>query len=186
MSQVKELRIYNLQEGNGNKYSPQNNKISVTAGADCYDKKQRIQRVYIVIMDEQCIPVPSLHGLKRNEPSYAMITSQNGNIFRVTGLCAGNSLVTGEFPHKGQWRGALMFYLICAWTNGWVNNGDAGDLTHHHAHYYVTLMYSLRNCIYFFLIGLIIFGRKMFTLQNAIRSVALKSAFEISSNKLLI
>ena len=24
--------------------------------------------------------------------------------------------------HKGQWRGALMFSLICAWTNGWVNN----------------------------------------------------------------
>ena len=24
-------------------------------------------------------------------------------------------------PHKGQWRGALMFCLICAWINGWVN-----------------------------------------------------------------
>ena len=32
-------------------------------------------------------------------------------------FCAGNSPVTGEFPaHKGQWRGALMFSLICAWT----------------------------------------------------------------------
>ena len=30
--------------------------------------------------------------------------------------------------HKGQWRGALMFSLICAWINGWVNNGGAGDL----------------------------------------------------------
>ena len=28
-------------------------------------------------------------------------------------LCEGNSLVTDEFPHKGQWRGALMFSLIC-------------------------------------------------------------------------
>ena len=27
-------------------------------------------------------------------------------------LCAGNSPVTGEFPHKGQWRGALMFSLM--------------------------------------------------------------------------
>ena len=27
-----------------------------------------------------------------------MITSSNGSIFRVTGLCAGNSPVTGEFP----------------------------------------------------------------------------------------
>ena len=25
-------------------------------------------------------------------------------------------------PHKGQWRGALMFSLIRAWTKGWVNN----------------------------------------------------------------
>ena len=47
-----------------------------------------------------------------------MITSSNGNIFRVTGhLC-------GEFTghHKGQWRKALMFSLICVWINGWVNN----------------------------------------------------------------
>ena len=29
-------------------------------------------------------------------------------------LCAWNSPATGEFPHKGQWRGALMFPLICA------------------------------------------------------------------------
>ena len=26
-------------------------------------------------------------------------------------------------PHKGQWCGALMFSLICARINGWVNNG---------------------------------------------------------------
>ena len=43
-------------------------------------------------------------------------------------------------PHKGQWRGALMFSLICAWTNGWVNNGEAGDLRRHRAHYDVIVM----------------------------------------------
>ena len=42
--------------------------------------------------------------------------------------------------HKGQWRGALMFSLICAWINGWVNNGAAGDLRRHRAHYDVTIM----------------------------------------------
>ena len=31
-------------------------------------------------------------------------------------------------PHKGQWRGTLMFTLICARINGWVNNCEAGDL----------------------------------------------------------
>ena len=32
-----------------------------------------------------------------------------------------------NYPHKGQWRGALMFSLICVWINGWVNNREAGD-----------------------------------------------------------
>ena len=43
--------------------------------------------------------------------------------------------------HTDQWRGALMFSLICAWTNGWVNNQDAGDLRRHRAHYDVTVMW---------------------------------------------
>ena len=37
-------------------------------------------------------------------------------------------------PHKGQWHSALMFSLICAWINGWVNNREAGDLRRHRAH----------------------------------------------------
>ena len=28
-------------------------------------------------------------------------------------------------PHKGQWYGALIFFLICAWINVWVNNREA-------------------------------------------------------------
>ena len=43
-------------------------------------------------------------------------------------------------PHKGQWRGALMCPLICAWKNGWVNNHEAGDLRRHHAHCDVIVM----------------------------------------------
>ena len=43
-------------------------------------------------------------------------------------------------PHKGQWRGALMFSLICAWINGWSRNRDAGNLRHHRVHYHVTVM----------------------------------------------
>ena len=43
-------------------------------------------------------------------------------------------------PHKGQWRGVLMFSLIRTLTNGWVNNRDAGDLRHHRAHCDVTVM----------------------------------------------
>ena len=44
-------------------------------------------------------------------------------------------------PHKGQWRGALMFSLICAWINGWVNNREARDLRRHRAHYDVIVMW---------------------------------------------
>ena len=40
----------------------------------------------------------------------------------------------------GQWREALMFSLICAWMNGWVNNREAGDLRSYRAHYDVTVM----------------------------------------------
>ena len=69
----------------------------------------------------------------------------------------GNHGSTLDSPHKGKWRGALMswillllllllfcflgvflsamFSLICAGTNGWANNRDAGDLSRHRAHY---------------------------------------------------
>ena len=43
-------------------------------------------------------------------------------------------------PHKGQWRGALMFSLICAWINAWVNNREAGDLRRHRPHHDVIVM----------------------------------------------
>ena len=43
-------------------------------------------------------------------------------------------------PHKGQWRGALMFSLICAWMNGWVNNREAGDLRPHRTYHGVIVM----------------------------------------------
>ena len=48
-------------------------------------------------------------------------------------------------PHKGQWRGALMFSFICARPNGRVNNREAGDLSRHRAHYEVTVMGPRRN-----------------------------------------
>ena len=35
----------------------------------------------------------------------------------------------------GQWRGALMFTLICTRINGWVNNREAGVLRRYRAHY---------------------------------------------------
>ena len=42
--------------------------------------------------------------------------------------------------HKGQWCGALMVSLICAWINRWVNTCEAGDLRLHCAHYDIIVM----------------------------------------------
>ena len=68
---------------------------------------------------------------------YIMMMSSNGNIFRVTGPF----LVQGIYwSPKGQWRGALMFHLIYAWTNAWANNRDAGDMRRQCAHHDVTVM----------------------------------------------
>ena len=70
-------------------------------------------------------------------------------------ICAENSPVPVNSPHKGQWRGALMFSLICVWINDWVNNGEAGDLRRYRIHYdvtvmrkYVTIHQQSMKCIY--------------------------------------
>ena len=51
-------------------------------------------------------------------------------------------------PHKGQWRRALMFSLICARINGWENNGEADDLRRHRAHHDAIIMniFSVTFC----------------------------------------
>ena len=94
--------------------------------------------------------ISNRHHTHRNRLSptdtFFMMTSSNENIFRVTGHLCGE-FTRGEFtgprliaPHKGQWCGALVFSLICARTKGWVNNGEAGDLRRHPAHYDVIVM----------------------------------------------
>ena len=45
-----------------------------------------------------------------------------------------------DSPHKDQWRRALMFSLICTWTNNWANNQDSGDFRRHRTHYDATVM----------------------------------------------
>ena len=60
-------------------------------------------------------------------------------------------------PHKGQWCRSLMFSLICAWINGWVNNRETGDMR--------------RNCVPYDFI--VIFWRiydRWYTLFNCIRT----------------
>ena len=70
-----------------------------------------------------------------------MMTSSNGNIFSVTGsFCVEFSCHRRMPLTKASDTGLCFFSLICAWTNGWVNNQNPGDLRRHRAHYYVTIM----------------------------------------------
>ena len=63
--------------------------------------------------------------------------------FRVTGhLCGEFYRSPVNSPNKGQWRGDLMFTLICVWITDWVNNREAGDLRRDCAHYDVSVMYK--------------------------------------------
>ena len=55
-------------------------------------------------------------------------------------ICAGIHQSPVNSPHKGQWRGALMFSLICVWINGWVNNREAGELRCYRVHCDITVM----------------------------------------------
>ena len=55
-------------------------------------------------------------------------------------ICAGNSLVTSEFPAKRPVTWNFNGFYDLHWINGWVNNREAGDLRHHCAHYDVTVM----------------------------------------------
>ena len=76
-------------------------------------------------------------GMKRRCPLLLLGTrdqSSHDNVIKWNHFPRYWSFVRGihrrpvHSPHKGQWRGALMFSLMCAWINGWVNNHEAGDL----------------------------------------------------------
>ena len=82
-----------------------------------------------------CFQREGLSKISRN-----MMTSSNGNIFRVTGQLCGEFTGHRWIHHtKASDSGALMF-LICTWINGWVNNREASDLRRHRVHYDVIVM----------------------------------------------
>ena len=74
--------------------------------------------------------------------------------------------------HKGQWRGALMFSLICVWINVWVNNGVAGDLTRYRPHYDVIVMQTqYLACTYMYRISYSNHKNQEYFLENILRCV---------------
>ena len=69
------------------------------------------------------------------------MTSSNGNIFRITGNLCGEFTGPLWIPHTKASDAELWCFLWSApQMNGWVNNGEAGYLRRHHAHYDVIVM----------------------------------------------
>ena len=67
---------------------------------------------------------------------------QMEKISTLLAICAGNYRSMTISPHRGQWRGDLMFF-ICFWIDGWVNNREAGDLRRYRVHCDVIVMSQL-------------------------------------------
>ena len=73
-----------------------------------------------------------------------MMTSSNGSIFRVTVHFCGE--FTGHrwiFHTKPSDMELWCFHWSVQGINGWVKNGEAGDLRRHGAHYDVNVMFSV-------------------------------------------
>ena len=71
---------------------------------------------------------------------YSWWRHQMETVSALLAICAGNSPVPVNSPHKGQWCGALMFSMIYARINSWVNNREAGNLRRHPTHCDVIVM----------------------------------------------
>ena len=69
-----------------------------------------------------------------------MMTSSNGNIFRVTGPLCGEFTGAGEFPTQRPVTRSFDVFFDLRLNNGWVNNRETGDWRRHRAHYYVIVM----------------------------------------------
>ena len=65
-----------------------------------------------------------------------MMTASNGNIFALLAICKGSLPVSNGFPSQRPVTRSFD-------TKGCVNNGDAGDLRRHRAHYDVIVMHAM-------------------------------------------
>ena len=77
-------------------------------------------------------------------PFILMMTSSNGNIFRVIGPLCGEFTGDRWIPLTKTSDAELWCFLWSApWINGWVNNREAGDLRRHRVHYDVIVMLQI-------------------------------------------
>ena len=102
-----------------------------------------MQYKHFHVFHEEWLQLPSqCWGMIENKDiSFAWWRHQMETFPALLALCAENSWSPVNSPLKGQWRGALMFSLICARINGRVNNREASDLRRYRAHYDVIVMF---------------------------------------------
>ena len=84
------------------------------------------------------VSLEETHGHRTRDGN--MMTSSNGNFFRVTGRLCGEFTGNRWIPHTKASGAELWCFLWTApWINDWVNNREAGDLSHR-AYYDVIVM----------------------------------------------
>ena len=93
---------------------------------------------FICLMAPSIFTCNSIHPLSGME--VAWWRHQMETFSALLAICAGNSPIPVNSPHKGQWCGTLIFSLICGWINGWVNNREADNLRRNRAHCDVNVM----------------------------------------------
>ena len=71
-----------------------------------------------------------------------MMTSSNGNIFRVTGHLCGEFTGPGEFPAQRPVTRSFDVFIDLRLNKRLSKNGEAGDLRRHRGHYDVNVITS--------------------------------------------
>ena len=71
-----------------------------------------------------------------------MMTSSNGNVFRVTGPLCGEFTGPGEFPSQRPVTLSFDVFFDLRLNKRWVNSREAGDLRHRLGHYDVIVIDS--------------------------------------------
>ena len=101
------------------------------------------QRIYITYTVSSQWRLSDTASMITDNSIVPMMTSSNGNIFRVTGPLCGEFTGPGEFPTQRPVTRSFDVFFICAWINDWVKNREAGDFRRHRGNYDVNVMFNL-------------------------------------------
>ena len=105
-----------------------------------WNSKFSVKKIRFKISSAKCRPFCLGHEVLAN---LDMMTSPNGNIFRVTGPLRGEFTDHRWIPRTKASNAELWCFLWSApelYINDWVNNREAGDLRRHLAHCDVSVM----------------------------------------------